>query len=192
MLGAMLAREIRVHAPVSYRLLVLPIIVVLFAGCHVARKMASIQPMRRAMIGKFIATLSLAVVLSLAGLGTNPAFAGCKTELEKYKLSEGQTSHDYTCRSATGCKCSITKCPGEKFKQTCLVNPQTSIKIDKPTAPENCKNVSSDAVKWKETWNGVKCTYGPGYLCFAVLCTNPANAKASVWVQSAKCQTVSP
>jgi hypothetical protein len=146
------------------------------------------------MIGKFVTTLSLAVVLSLAGLviATNPTFAGCKTELEKYKLSEGQTSRDYTCRSPTGCKCSITKCPGEKSKQTCFVNPQTSIKIDKPSPPENCKNVSSDKVKWQETWRGVKCTYYSGCLCFAVLCTDPTNPKATVWVQSAKCQTVSP
>jgi hypothetical protein len=146
------------------------------------------------MIGKFIATLSLTVVLSLVGpvIGTNPALAGCKTELEKHKLVQGQAWHGYKCRSSTGCKCSVTECTGEEPKQTCSANPQTSIRIDTPTPPKNCQNVSSDKVKWQETWRGVKCTYYSGCLCFAVLCTDPTNPKATVLVQSAKCQTVSP
>ena len=142
------------------------------------------------MIRKLIATLSLAVVLSLAGgaIGTKPAFAGCKPHY--VKLSEGQSSHNYTCQSKNGCTCSAIVCSGASLKQTCIVNGPTSVKIDKPTPPKNCKNVSSDAVKWKQTWNGVQCTYGAGCLCFAVLCTGGPGT--TVFVQDAKCQTVSP
>jgi hypothetical protein len=145
------------------------------------------------MIRKFIATLSLAVVLSLAGpvIGTNPAFAGCTTELQKYKLVQGQARHGYKCRSSTGCKCSVTDCTGEELKYTCSANPPTSVKIDKPTPPVGCTNASSDKVPWKATWWGVKCTYYSGCLCFAVVCA-PTDGKSPAFVKSAKCQTVSP